>query len=1074
MIEWTGERCVPWAPDVQVVYEHVHRYLWAAELVQDRRVLDLGSGEGFGAAILAERASTVAGVDVDDRTVEHARLNYAGPTVSFHRASVTDLSLFEAQSFDVVVAFEVVEHVDAQELMLTELKRVLTDDGFLIISTPDRWLYTESSGQHNPFHEHELSVDEFESLLRSHFSHVSLCAQRTITGSHLGTLESKPDAGDSLVVSDFFIERSGDEWKRVNQPAALYVVAVASNSSLPSIPSRSTLGDCSLELMRSAVREMAREAADAAAARDRHSRELQAINDRQSREIQSLTANVHNRDATVASLRGTVVWRDQQLQATWVELEELQRFKRRVDGSVTWQLFQGARRRLYWLTGEDTWRARMMSGSLRLVGRAIRRSGPAAAADAQAGDTHVPPIPIHVPMFREPEVSLIIPLHARPDLTRACLESIVACSTPMSYEIILIDDAADEGTKQLLAAVDGARIIVNDTNVGYLRSVNHAAELASGKWLVLCNNDIIVHEGWLAAMLDCGESASNVGIVTPRYIYPDGALNEAGGIIWSDGTGVNFGRWDDASRFHYRYRREVDYGSAAALLVRTELWRELGGFDERYIPMYYEDTDLCFAARTRGWRVLYEPTALVTHLEGGTAGTDPTAGPKRHQEENRVKFVAKWREQLDRDHMRPTPSLVRRAANRHRGPHVLLADHRVPTWDQDSGSLRMYGLIRALLELGARVTFMPDNFAAPEPYTSHLERMGVEVMHGVVSVSDELAVLGPSLSLVVLSRPAVASRWLELVRKHAPAARLAYDTVDLHWLREARRKNPTLDRPSSDMPLTAVAVRELELALIRAVDVTFAVTEAERQMIQRDVPGAEVLVVPNVHELDRDVPGPNARSGVLFVGGFDHDPNREAAIRLVREVMPLVWRELGDVPVTIAGSEPPPEIRDLASASVEIAGWVEELGPLLRGARAMVAPLTYGAGLKGKVTQSLAAGLPVVTTPVGAEGLDAENGRELLVAEDPHELAKQTIAVLTDDALWLTLSRSGQELVDRHCAPKLIRERLAPLLDPSTTLPDPVATRAADQAAASAPDTAPADSRPSTNGGHGEARVVSK
>jgi 2-polyprenyl-3-methyl-5-hydroxy-6-metoxy-1,4-benzoquinol methylase len=146
LIDWTGERCVPWAPDVQVVYEHFHRYLWARPLTAGRRVLDLGCGEGFGAALLADVAESVTGIDVDARTVEHARLNYGGPGLDFRVASATDLADFPDDSFEAVAAFEIIEHVDDQAALMSEVARVLAPGGLVVASTPDRRAYSEATG----------------------------------------------------------------------------------------------------------------------------------------------------------------------------------------------------------------------------------------------------------------------------------------------------------------------------------------------------------------------------------------------------------------------------------------------------------------------------------------------------------------------------------------------------------------------------------------------------------------------------------------------------------------------------------------------------------------------------------------------------------------------------------------------------------------------------------------------------------------------------------------------------------------------------------------------------------------
>jgi O-antigen biosynthesis protein len=1074
LIDWTGERCVPWSPDVQVVYEHFHRYLWAAGVVEGRKVLDLGSGEGFGAAILAEAATEVVGVDVDARTVEHSRLNYAAVNLEFRVGTALDLSMFEAGSFGAVVAFEIIEHVHDQVKVLEEIERILADDGVLAISTPDRRLYSEVTGQHNPFHERELGLEEFQELLATFFSYVSSWGQRTITGSHMNALGGREPRGNVVDRPDYYVERAGGDWRLAGDPAALYMVALASKGPLPELPETSTLADCGLELLRNKERDTVSAAAErdtalterdqalhlsseTSARREReralHGRELRERDARANEEliqrdrdilrgqqdIVELRTEIASREADIASRDAEIVSRD-------AELAAAKQLSLRIEESVTWQAFQRVRGRLYGAIGESSLFAQAFSLSLRAMGKVlIKRPKPTplspVSSDDQdtvlsvgGGDAGVEVI--SMPEYENPKVSLIIPLYAHAELTRACLHSIRDCTTHASYEVILVDDLADEATKRLLEGVRGAKIVRNKKNLGYLRSMNRGAGVARGRWLVLFNNDTEVTRGWLSAMLACAESAEDVGVVTPKFVYPDGSLNEAGGIVWRDGTGVNYGRGDAPDLFQYEYRRETDYGSAAALMVSADLWKAIGGFDERYLPMYYEDADLCFEARERGLRVLYEPKAVVVHIEGATAGSDAETGHKRHQERNRPKFVAKWRHRLQSEHMRPAPTNVRVAANRHRGKHVLVVDHRVPMWDRDAGSLRMLRIMQALIGLGARVTFMPDNLSPSEPYTQHLQGMGIEVLYGHLDVNAEIAAIGSRLDTVILSRPHAASRWLDVVREFAPSATVAYDTVDLHWVREARR-----GRLGSSLNLLemsngslgsiapkAEALRHLELAMIRATDTTIVVSNCEREQVERDVPGSSVIVIPTVHDVEPYVLPPEDRAGILFVGGFEHHPNIDAAVRLVKEVMPVVWHELGDVEVTIVGSKPPAEVQALASSRVDVTGWVEDLHPLLDKARLMVAPLRFGAGLKGKITQALAAGLPVVTTPVGAEGLESRDDAALLVAEDAGELAADAVRVYRDDELWRNLSNSGQKLIAEQCSTEVITGRLSGLL----------------------------------------------
>ncbi len=658
-----------------------------------------------------------------------------------------------------------------------------------------------------------------------------------------------------------------------------------------------------------------------------------------------------------------------------------------------------------------------MQWTLRTAGRGLAPTP--APAPLPAPSLH----PIRFPLVERPRVSIVIPVHARPDLTERCLRSIAEHTDGPSYEVIVVDDRAP-GHELVWAALEHAHVIHNEENHGYLRSNNIAAEQARGEFLLLLNNDTEVRKGWLTPLVARADSDRRIGVVVPKLLFMDGTLQEAGGIVFDDGSGWNYGRGCDPDRPEFNYVREVDYGSAACLLVRARLWRELEGFDERFLPMYYEDTDLCFAARDAGYSVVFEPHAAVFHVEGATAGTDLNSGGKRFQELNRAKFAEKWAHRLRAEQLRPSPGAVRRASDRNRGPHVLVIDHRVPSPDRDSGSVRMWELLKALLELGCRVTFLPDNHLRWDPYSDGLQSMGVEVLYSPFSVPAEIAAIGAQLKLAIVSRPQVATRYLHFIREFSPDARIVFDTVDLHYVREQRRAE------LSGSPIAAAADtwREIELALVRVTDVTAVVSEPEREEVLRQVPGSEVVVLPNANVIARTVAPPADRSGLLFVGSFEHLPNIDAAVWLVDSIMPRVRRELGDVTVTIVGADPKPEVLALAGPGVEIAGWVEDMQPLLESSRVMVAPLRFGAGMKGKVTQSLANGLPVVTTTIGAEGLGAEDGREMLIADDPDEFAERVARAYRDDQLWSELSVAGQRLVERTCSPATLRERLRELL----------------------------------------------
>ncbi len=341
---------------------------------------------------------------------------------------------------------------------------------------------------------------------------------------------------------------------------------------------------------------------------------------------------------------------------------------------------------------------------------------------------------------------------------------------------------------------------------------------------------------------------------------------------------------------------------------------------------------------------------------------------------------------------------------------MLVIDHRLPEPDRDAGSARLLAMLECLRQLGCGVILVPADGAGVEPTVSRLRAGGIEVLTGPVDVDALVRRLGAALDLAILCRPNVAPLYLHAVRRHAPAARVAYDTVDLHFLREERR----IAHEGGDDLAAADAYREIELALVRSADVTFVASSSERDLLAELAPEAAVEVVPTAHEIADEVPPAAGRAGQLFVGGFEHDPNVDAALRLGRDIMPGLRDELGAAAsLSIVGPDPPAEVQALAAPDIEVTGWVEDLGPLLDRARVSVAPLSYGAGMKGKVTQSLAAGVPVVTTSVGAEGLDAESGRDLMVADDDAAFVQAVADLHRDDALWDALSVNGRALAAR-------------------------------------------------------------
>jgi GT2 family glycosyltransferase len=261
-----------------------------------------------------------------------------------------------------------------------------------------------------------------------------------------------------------------------------------------------------------------------------------------------------------------------------------------------------------------------------------------------------------------PLVSIIIPVHDHWEYTYSCLYSILRNTSEIAYELIVADDCSVDETRNILDRVSGIRVVRSGENLGFLRSCNRAAREAAGKYLLFLNNDTNVQPRWLNGLASLLEGDSSVGLGGSKLVYPDGRLQDAGGIVWNEGSCWIYGRWDDPNKQKYNRIIEADYVSGACMIIRKELWEEIGGFDERYSPAYYEDTDLAFEVRKRGYKVVYQPESVVVHFEGVSCGRDNRKGIKSFQEINREKFLRKW-ETVLRDEY-PEPGTIKLRSER--------------------------------------------------------------------------------------------------------------------------------------------------------------------------------------------------------------------------------------------------------------------------------------------------------------------------------------------------------------------------------------------------------------------------
>jgi GT2 family glycosyltransferase len=614
---------------------------------------------------------------------------------------------------------------------------------------------------------------------------------------------------------------------------------------------------------------------------------------------------------------------------------------------------------------------------------------------------------VTLPQVDKPLVSVVMVLYGGGGVAKRAI-SALAENTEPCFELIVVDNASpDDSLARVEEHVDGATIIHNEVNLGFGGASNQGAQRARGRHLCFLNSDALVESGWLPPLLETLEEPG-VGAVVPMYVNENGTLQEAGSVVDSIGHCHMVGRDGDPDAFQYRFRREIDFGSAACMLIPAGLFLEQSGFDDLFSPGYFEDTDLCFKLFERGLRTIYQPRSRVVHVLHGSRSSESA---RRTMEKHRGLFVERWGERLAR---RPhvveaatDPSQMLAARDAEALDRFLVIDDRVPFTDRGSGDPRMALLLGELAALwpSARITLLAENGADAERYAEPLLRQGIEVVCPPVDWEHWFEERRFHYGVVVVSRQQNAERFNSgHLRLSQPQALRVFDTEALTFQRLERLGEllpPGKER--NDVRAEAARTRGSEIRAIQEADVVFVVSDDEARFVAEVAPGKPAFVLSGIVEPVPEPPGFDARGDLVFFGGFlagSASPNLDSLTYLVREVLPLFWEKHPDVGLNVVGADMGDDVRALEGPRVRIVGYVDDPAGWLSRARLHVNPMRFGAGLKQKFLDSLAAGLPFVTTPVGAEGFPLGDLRESLVADEPTGLAMRMDRLYSDRGEW--------------------------------------------------------------------------
>ena len=570
-------------------------------------------------------------------------------------------------------------------------------------------------------------------------------------------------------------------------------------------------------------------------------------------------------------------------------------------------------------------------------------------------------------------------------------------------------------TKFIENIIKNIIVIHNNKKYNFLLNCNNASNYAKGKYILFLNNDTKVHKDWLISLYNLIENDEKIGMVGSKLIYPNGILQEAGGIVWNDGDPDNFGKWNKADLPEYNYVKEVDYISGASIMIRKSIWKKLGGFDKRFSPSYFEDTDLAFEIRKLGYKVIYQPKSVVIHYEGISNGKDLKSGIKKYQLKNKLLFIDKWKNELRNQNMKYNNFNARdRGYYKNR---ILVFDNSVPNFDKDAGGRCTFLYLNLFKEIGFHVTFIPNNFKLFEPYTSILQQNGIEVLYGKIYKKNKENWLKKNLKYfkyVYLQRPELSMLYIDFLKKNFNG-KIIYFDHDLHYIRLYREYNITNDEKKLK---EGKKFEMLENEIFSKSDVIHVVGNYELNYLKKKYEDKIIRDIPlffyekQLINIEKDF---SKRKDIIFVGRFSHSPNVDAVMWFYSEIFPKIIETFPNIIWYIIGNDANYEIKKLKSKNINIIGKIseEELFHFYQKCRIAIAPLRFGAGVKGKIIEAAYNQIPMITTSIGAEGLPQYN-EAFIIENEPKKIANIICQLYTDYNKLKKMSDSGGIFIEKY------------------------------------------------------------
>ena len=633
-------------------------------------------------------------------------------------------------------------------------------------------------------------------------------------------------------------------------------------------------------------------------------------------------------------------------------------------------------------------------------------------------------------------ISIIIPVYGKWEYTTSCLSSVYKLNTKFPFEVIIMDDCSPSSVPEKIKnfADDNKfnlKYLRNEENLGFIGNCNKGSDFAKGEYLIFLNNDTYVSPEWLDTLISTFLEDENVGVAGSKIIYSDIKLQEAGGIIWNDGTGMNFGKGKDPKHPKYNFKREVDYVSGCSFAIKKSLFDETGKFDTDLKVAYYEDVSKCYEVREKGYKTIYQPKSVLIHHEGVTNGRDENEGIKRYQIINKEIFHRKHLKNLDLKKNQYNKLKEQRNSlfsneifHRER---IIIIDNCIPTPDQDEGSLYMWNLINFLKEEGNLVKFIPTEelYETRTHYFDKLRQIGVEcaTLPFYSSVDEYLEENEEFFTLAIVTRVNNYENYAKSVKKYNKNARIIFNTIDLHHLREMRQANL---EDNQKLLHKAQATKKTEINCIKDSNTTIVVSSKEKDyLLSQDKKTDNIKVLPLLRDTIQFKENlfNKRKNSIFFIGNFNHAPNVDGIEYFVNEIFPYLSNRLIEehniqLSLEIIGSNLPQSTeRKILESNQDIKyhGYVKDLNLCLSYAKLTIAPLRYGAGLKGKIITSLENGVPVIGSEIAFEDIDIKQISDQInfIVDKKEDYYSSVFELLTNKREWEKISSKSIDFVNK-------------------------------------------------------------